>query len=54
MSKEQIIEVLEDCKDYFEDKADADHKQGKFVPNKEMTLSAQLTLVIIQLNKSTK
>jgi len=33
-----IIEVLHQCEDYFDNRADADCDQDGFVPNKEMTL----------------
>lgn len=39
---EHVIEVLEDCKDYFDNRSDADCDQDGFVPNKEMDLLSKV------------
>lgn len=46
MEKETILDVLNSCKDYFENRADADHDENGYIPNTEMRHSAELTLVI--------
>lgn len=36
---EHLIETLSECRDYFDDRADADQPSGEFPqPNEEMTL----------------
>lgn len=36
--RNDMIEVLEDCESYFDNKADADFDQDGFNPNREMVL----------------
>lgn len=33
-----MVEALEACEEYFDNKADADHDETGFVPNREMVL----------------
>lgn len=33
-----LLGALRECEDYFDDRADADHDDTGFVPNKEMAL----------------
>ena len=35
-------ELLEDCEEYFDNKADADHNGENFVPNKEMEILSRI------------
>jgi len=45
-----VEEVLEECEDYFDNRADADCDQDGFVPNKEMSLlmAVRNALIIIR------
>jgi hypothetical protein len=48
-SAPDLVEVLEECAEYFDGRADADHDETGFVPNKEMRL---LTLIQEALKKA--
>jgi hypothetical protein len=43
---EGLLSVLEGCRDYFEDRAEADFKDEHFQPNKEMTILSLIDAVI--------
>lgn len=45
---ERLRDALDECEDYFDNTADADHDQDGFIPNKEMQL---LSTVRAALNK---
>lgn len=49
----EIINTLNDCQDYFDDKADADHDGEGFVANKEMKLLASVKAAIADLKNLT-
>lgn len=46
---ELIKEVLEECEEYFDDKADADHDENGPVINKEMRLLARVRQALEKL-----
>jgi hypothetical protein len=45
----KLRDVLDECKDYFDNRADADHDETGFVPNEEMKL---LSIVRSALEKA--
>lgn len=47
----ELIEVLDECEDYFDNRSDADCDQDGFIPNKEMILLDRVTRA---LNKAGK
>ena len=44
-----LVEALEACHDYFDNRSDADFEAGRHIPNKEMQM---LTLVCAALSKA--
>ena len=47
----ELIELLEELEDYFEDKADADYQEGRFVPNEEMRFLVRIREALTPTNK---
>jgi hypothetical protein len=45
----ELLEALQECEEYFDNRADADHDETGFVPNEEMKL---LTTVRAALAKA--
>ncbi|WP_421580867.1 hypothetical protein [Shinella sp. M31] len=48
--KELILDVLEGCRDYFDNRSDADCDQDGFVPNKEMILLSNVQSALEHLS----
>lgn len=48
--KELILDVLERCRDYFDNRSDADCDQDGFVPNKEMILLSNVQSALEHLS----
>lgn len=47
-----ILDTLELCRDYFEDKEDADFEyEGGYIPNEEMKLNTKISNAIGHLKK---
>lgn len=36
--KDALVGALQECEEYFDDRADADYDQDGYIPNKEMQL----------------
>lgn len=47
-----LLEALQECKDYFMDKADADYEGESYVPNKEMRIAVSIDKAIEEFNKT--
>jgi hypothetical protein len=46
-----LLEVLHECEEYFDNRADADCDQDGFIPNKEMTLLSRVREAISSAEK---
>lgn len=54
IGKEEIFNTLNNCKEYMENIADADHNGENFVPNKEMLLLVQIDWALEYVAKKEK
>lgn len=50
----EMLEALYEAEEYFDNRADADHDETGFVPNKEMTLLVSIRAAIAKATGSTK
>lgn len=50
---DEMTDVLEECEAYFDNKADADHDESGFVPNREMVLLSAVKAAIALHTKNT-
>ena len=47
----KMIEALEICSEYFDNKADADYDQDGPIPNREMLILSQIRLALDKVKK---
>jgi hypothetical protein len=52
LAKAEILEVLNECWEYFDNRADADCDQDGFIPNAEMRLKSRCDEAIAILEKA--
>lgn len=51
MTKKELVDLLIELKEYMDDRADADGDSEGFHPNKEMTLSIEISDALYGLGK---
>lgn len=54
MNKEELIELLEEIREYFDDRSDADHDGERFVANQEMKMMDLVDNVIAKIRRPQK
>jgi len=54
MTTEELIELLEEIREYFDDRADADHDGERFIANKEMRLMDLVDKAVAEIRRPQK